>query len=126
MAPSIKSLLATAALALLPVASAENMLTSDSLATCIPNSNFSATLFDVSLTPANKTLNFNVVGVSNIQGKVILEIAVYAYGLKVYSNSLDPCTSGLQGMCPMNEGPIALPGNFPISEEALSQVPGKS
>ncbi|KAI6840688.1 hypothetical protein KC350_g5402, partial [Hortaea werneckii] len=42
-------------LAVLPCASAERMLYSDSLNPCQANNNFSATQFDVVLTPSNNS-----------------------------------------------------------------------
>ncbi|RMZ17465.1 hypothetical protein D0862_00811 [Hortaea werneckii] len=112
-------------LAILPCASAERMLYSDSLNPCQANNNFSATQFDVVLTPSNNSLSFSVVGVSTISGNVTIDLVVFAYGLRVYEHNLDPCDSDLTGLCPMNEGQINLPpSNLDIPADALSQVPG--
>ncbi|KAI7004837.1 TRP-domain-containing protein, partial [Hortaea werneckii] len=112
-------------LAILPCASAERMLYSDSLNPCQANNNFSATQFDVVLTPSNNSLSFSVVGVSTISGNVTIDLVVFAYGLRVYEHNLDPCDSELTGLCPMNEGQINLPpSNLEIPADALSQVPG--
>ncbi|KAI7209672.1 TRP-domain-containing protein [Hortaea werneckii] len=112
-------------LAVLPYTSAERMLYSDSLNPCQANNNFSATQFDVVLTPSNNSLSFSVVGVSTISGNVTIDLVVFAYGLRVYEHNLDPCDSELTGLCPMNEGQINLPpSNLDIPADALSQVPG--
>ena len=112
-------------LAILPCASAERMLYSDSLNPCQANNNFSATQFDVVLTPSNNSLSFSVVGVSTISGNVTIDLVVFAYGLRVYEHNLNPCDSDLTGLCPMNEGQINLPpSNLEIPGDALSQVPG--
>ncbi|KAI7004910.1 TRP-domain-containing protein, partial [Hortaea werneckii] len=112
-------------LAILPCASAERMLYSDSLNPCQANNNFSATQFDVVLTPSNNSLSFSVVGVSTISGNVTIDLVVFAYGLRVYEHNLNPCDSDLTGLCPMNEGQINLPpSNLEIPADALSQVPG--
>ncbi|EMC92486.1 hypothetical protein BAUCODRAFT_292735 [Baudoinia panamericana UAMH 10762] len=106
-------------------ATAEQMLYSDSLNPCQTNNNFSATQFDVVLTPANNSLAFSIVGVSTIQGNVTIDLVVIAYGLNVYQTTLDPCTMGFQGLCPMSEGQISLPlSNVPIPGSALKEVPG--
>ncbi|KAI7611165.1 TRP-domain-containing protein, partial [Hortaea werneckii] len=112
-------------LAILPCASAERMLYSDSLNPCQANNNFSATQFDVVLTPSNNSLSFSVVGVSTITGNVTIDLVVFAYGLRVYEHNLNPCDSDLTGLCPMNEGQINLPpSNLDIPGDALAQVPG--
>ncbi|KAI7267501.1 hypothetical protein KC335_g7674, partial [Hortaea werneckii] len=74
-------------LAILPCASAERMLYSDSLNPCQANNNFSATQFDVVLTPSNNSLSFSVVGVSTISGNVTIDLVVFAYGLRVYEHN---------------------------------------
>jgi hypothetical protein len=102
------------------------MLTSTSLNPCQANSKFSATLFDVSFTPGNRSLAFDVVGVSSITGNVTIELIVIAYGLQVYKTTINPCNSDdLKGLCPMNEGQINLLSNADIPAESLKQVPGK-
>ncbi|KAK4552562.1 putative flavin carrier protein 3 [Recurvomyces mirabilis] len=107
------------------LASAERMLYSDSLNPCQTNNNFSATQFDVTLTPANNSLSFSVVGVSTIMGNVTIDLRFIAYGLQAYQTTLDPCKLGFQGLCPMNDGQINLPtSNVPLPGSALAQVPG--
>lgn len=125
MRPSIASLF-TGLLALTPAAYATNerMLTSTSLNPCQADSKFSATLFDVIFTPQNRSLAFDVVGVSSIVGNVTIELLVLAYGLQVYKTTINPCDSDLQGLCPMNAGQITLNSNAEIPASALKQVPG--
>lgn len=125
MRPSLASLF-TGLLALTPAAYATNerMLTSTSLNPCQADSKFSATLFDVIFTPQNRSLAFDVVGVSSIVGNVTIELLVLAYGLQVYKTTINPCDSDLQGLCPMNAGQITLNSNAEIPASALKQVPG--
>ncbi|EME46267.1 hypothetical protein DOTSEDRAFT_70309 [Dothistroma septosporum NZE10] len=125
MRPSIASLISTLLLALSPLTCAERMLTSTSLNPCQADSNFSATLFDVIFTPANRSLAFDVNGVSSITGNVTIELVVLAYGLSVYKTTINPCDSDdFQGLCPMNEGQINLNSNAEIPADSLRQVPG--
>jgi hypothetical protein len=123
---SIASLISTVLVAFAPVVYAgERILTSSSLNPCMSNSNFSATLFDVAFTPGNRTLNFDVIGVSSITGNVTIDLAVFAYGLQVYTQTIDPCDSeDLSGLCPMNVGQINLQSNAQIPGDQLSKVPG--
>lgn len=125
MAPSLRSLVALLLLALTGPTFAIRELVSSSLATCQDDSQFSATLFDVALTPGNDTFNFNINGVSTITGYVTLELTVYAYGLNVYSTTINPCDgTDFRGMCPMTEGQIQLKANAPIPASAFQSVPG--
>ncbi|KAK3112084.1 putative flavin carrier protein 3 [Teratosphaeriaceae sp. CCFEE 6253] len=116
---------ACALIGLLSFASAEHMLYSSSLNPCQENNNFSATQFDVLLTPKNNSLSFSVVGVTTIQGNVTIDLVVTAYGLQIYQTTLDPCELHFTGLCPMSEGQLNLPpSNVPIPASALSNVPG--
>ncbi|KAK4992197.1 putative flavin carrier protein 3 [Elasticomyces elasticus] len=111
-------------LAFSPFSSALRMIESSSLTPCQANSSFSATLFNVLFTPDNKTLFFNIVGVSSITGNVTAELLVIAYGYQALKEELNPCALGWQGLCPMNTGQIRLESNIPISDDVLQKVPG--
>lgn len=126
MKPSIPSLISTALLlGGAPFTCAERLLKSTSLNPCQTNNSFSATLFDVTFTPQNRSLAFDVVGVSSITGNVTIELVVLAYGLSVYKTTINPCDSNdFQGLCPMNEGQINLNSNADIPASSLKQVPG--
>ena len=104
--------------------SAARTLESSSLNSCQDNSSFTATLFDVIFTPDNNSLAFQVTGVSSISGYVLAEINFFVYGFLAVKQEFDPCTNNLQGMCPMNTGPITLPlSNQPVSPDAVKQIP---
>ncbi|KAG9900131.1 TRP-domain-containing protein, partial [Aureobasidium melanogenum] len=115
--------------ALLPMTQAsginnERVISSSSLSTCMANSNFSATLFNVAFTPDNRTLTFNVVGITTISGNVTIDMVISAYGLSIFKETLDPCQEGWAGLCPMNEGQIDLDSNIVLPADAVSQIPG--
>ena len=117
--------LSLAAITLLsPFASAERIIESKSLNPCQSNSSFTATLFNVAFTPANNSLGFDIVGVSSISGYVIAEIDFIAYGYQAVSQSFDPCTQNLEGMCPMNTGQINIKSNIHIPNSVIEQIPG--
>ncbi|KZF18967.1 TRP-domain-containing protein [Xylona heveae TC161] len=112
-------------LAFLPFSAAVRMLEAKSLNPCMENSKFTATLFSVVFTPDNRTVTFNINGISSISGNVTAELEVIAYGYTAVRQSLNPCKMNLEGMCPMNTGQINLPGNIPdISPDVVNQVPG--
>lgn len=97
---------------------------SKSLNPCQVNSSFTATLFNVVFTPDNGSLAFEVKGISSISGYVNAEIDVLAYGYKALEQSFNPCDEGLQGMCPMNTGPIDNKFNIDVSKDVVNQIPG--
>lgn len=113
-----------ALLTISPLASAIRLIQSDSLISCMENSNFTASLFNVVFTPDNYSLAFNINGVSSISGNVTAELQVIAYGYVAMRQTLNPCEMKLDGLCPMNTGPIQSHSNVPISKDAVSQIPG--
>ncbi|KAF2503364.1 TRP-domain-containing protein [Lophium mytilinum] len=119
------SFLISALLALLPLSSAERIIKSNSLNPCQANSSFSATLFNVAFTPDNRTLTFNIVGVSAIAGNVSIVAEVFIYGYKAITEKIDPCTQdALKGLCPMNTGSITIDSNYPdISKSVIKDIP---
>ncbi|GAB7355601.1 hypothetical protein MBLNU459_g6329t1 [Dothideomycetes sp. NU459] len=118
------SLLITALVAILPISSAERLIQSSSLNTCQSNSSFSATLFNVVFTPSNRSLAFDIVGVSTITGNVTIDLRVTAYGLSIYKTTINPCNEGLQGLCPMSEGQINVNSNVALPASAVADIPG--
>jgi hypothetical protein len=126
MFPSLsKALALLAAAAALPLASAERIIESKSLNPCLANSSFAATLFHVTFTPDNRSLAFNIQGVSNIAGNVSAEMELLVYGYSAMKQDLKPCDSaGLEGMCPMNSGNIQIRSNIDIGPDVMSQIPG--
>ncbi|KAJ8111647.1 hypothetical protein OPT61_g5812 [Boeremia exigua] len=127
MRPSLsKSLLALAATALPFVAGADNrLIESKSLNPCMSNSSFSATLFNVVFTPNNRSLAFDIQGISNIAGKVEADLELLVYGYSAMNQVLDPCgNEDLSGMCPMNSGPLTIKSNLDISQDIMGSIPG--
>lgn len=91
-----KSLLALAATAI-PFASADSrLIESKSLNPCMSNSSFSATLFNVVFTASNRSLAFNIEGISNIAGKVQADLELLVYGYSALNQVLGTTTSPFQ------------------------------
>ncbi|KAL2132195.1 hypothetical protein VTI74DRAFT_4110 [Chaetomium olivicolor] len=103
---------------------AEYVLRTSSLAACQENSGFTASLFDVVFTPGNLTANINMVATSSIEGYVIFDISILAYGFEVIHTIVDPCKSNLPGLCPMVSGKMNNPFNLPVTEDAVKRIPG--
>lgn len=116
--------LLSAMAALLAPASAERMLMSNSLNTCQQDSGFTASLFNVVFTPNNNSANVNVVVTSSVQGKVIFDVGISAYGYEFVKERVDPCEMELHGLCPMVAGKIPFEFNLEVSPDAMSRIPG--
>jgi len=123
--PSLRpALLLSALAATLPGAAGEQMLTSTSLNSCQPDSQFTASLFNVVYTPNNNSAAINVVATSSIEGHVIFDINVVAYGYSIIEQSVNPCDVKLAGLCPMTAGKIPLKFNLDVDPSAKDQIPG--
>lgn len=103
---------------------AEPMLTSSSLNTCQDDSSFTASLFNVVYTPNNNSASVDIVATSSVEGKVVFDISLSAYGYQIVRQTVNPCDIGLSGMCPMTAGKIPLNFNLDVGDEAVSQIPG--
>ena len=99
------------------------LIESQSLNPCQDNTDFTATLFNVKFTPDNNSLAFDVVGVSSISGFVLAELDLTAYGYSAVKQTIDPCKSNLEGMCPMNPGQINIESNIEIPDDTIAKVP---
>ncbi|CAM1503727.1 Fc.00g013180.m01.CDS01 [Cosmosporella sp. VM-42] len=110
---------------LLPSAMAERILQSNSLNSCQPGSAFSASLFNVVITPNNSMATITLAAVASIQGEVVFDITLNVYGYPFISKTVDPCHDDLKlpGMCPMTPGKVDQIFNIPLGT-ALDQVPG--
>jgi hypothetical protein len=123
--PLSRSLLALAATALPFAAAEERLIESKSLNPCMTNSSFSATRFNVVFTPNNRSLAFDIEGISNIAGKVEADLELLVYGYSAINQVLDPCgNEDLSGMCPMNSGPLVIHSNLDISQDIMGSIPG--
>lgn len=117
--------LLTTILSLLSSASATRLIESKSLNTCQDNSSFTASLFNVVFFPDNRTLQFDILGVSSVQGNVTFGYEVSAYGFTIIKDKVDPCTiKDMDGMCPMATGEIDILSNFQFSQDTINQIPG--
>lgn len=104
---------------------AEYILQTTSLSTCQDNSEFSASLFDVVYTPGNNTAAVDMTATSTVEGYVIFDIAITAYGYQILRTTIDPCAAGdgFKGFCPMSPGNLNNPFNIPIDSSATSTIP---
>ncbi|KAL3959308.1 hypothetical protein ACCO45_007470 [Purpureocillium lilacinum] len=81
-------------------------------------------LFNVVYTPSNNTANVQMVATSSIEGKVVFDLAISAYGYQFLRQTLNPCEMNLPGLCPMVAGKIPFGFTLNVGEEASRQIPG--
>jgi hypothetical protein len=63
------------------------------------------------------------VAVSSVQGSVIFDVSILAYGYEIVRRTVNPCDAGLAGLCPMTAGKIPLNFNLAVGKDAISQIP---
>ncbi|KAJ6440135.1 calcium- spray protein [Purpureocillium lavendulum] len=122
MRPQLMIPLLTAAL--FSAANGERLLMSSSLNACQQDSSFKASLFNVVYTPSNNTVNVQMVATSSIEGKVLFDLAISAYGYQFLRQTLNPCEMNLAGLCPMVAGKIPFGFALNVGDEAPKQIPG--
>ena len=121
-----KALLWLAAAAVPFAAAADTRkIESRSLNPCMANSSFSATLFNVAFSAHNRSIDFDIKGISNIAGMIEADFELLVYGYQAISQKLNPCNLDLEGLCPMNTGAWNLTSNFKVDQDIMSKVPGK-
>ncbi|KAI1501501.1 hypothetical protein F5X99DRAFT_201720 [Biscogniauxia marginata] len=118
------ALLLSAFAAVLPSVAGEALLSSSSLNTCQEDSMFTASLFKVVYTPSNNSAALDIVATSSVEGSVVFDISISAYGYQIIRTTINPCDIGLAGLCPMTAGKIPLTFNLDVGEAAASQIPG--
>ncbi|KAL6866165.1 putative flavin carrier protein 3 [Amphichorda felina] len=104
--------------------SGERMLTSKSLSSCQKDSSFSASVFNVAYTPGNNSADLKMSATSSVKGKVIFDVEITTYGLKLVHTQIDPCKTELQGLCPMMTGNTQLEFPVPVPSDANKKIPG--
>ncbi|KAL2799232.1 hypothetical protein BJX66DRAFT_277758 [Aspergillus keveii] len=108
-----------------PFVNAERLIESNALNLCQDSSNFTATYFHVKYTPNNNSLVIGFDGVSGITGFVEATIILDAYGYTALRQTFNPCDMDLEGLCPMNTGPIDV-RDIPLElpDDVNEQIPG--
>ncbi|CCF58724.1 hypothetical protein KAFR_0F01280 [Kazachstania africana CBS 2517] len=106
------------------LAQAKRSLVATSLVTCMENSQASASTFDVTFNPSDRSLHYFLDMTTQISGYVSVDADVYAYGFKIISKSIDVCSLDWKQFCPMSPGNIEIESIEYISEEYVNEIPG--
>lgn len=123
--PDRRAFAPIAFLSLVASVAAEYALYTTSLSTCVADSGFSASLFDVIYTPDNNSLSVDMTASSTVQGYVLFDFSITAYGYEIMRKTIDPCTAGdgFKGFCPMSPGNLNNPFNIAVDPSAKSAIP---
>lgn len=119
-----RSLITSLSLAsLIITANADQYLKSESLLTCMENSQFTASFFDITYYKNNNTAVFSIDGSSAISGNIKASFELIVYGLSVYKDNLDLCSLNVDTICPIASGHINVQGTYVIENDLTKQVP---
>lgn len=77
-------------------------LTTSGFSTCLSNSNISVQKLDITYDSTAQTVTFDVAGMSATTMNVTATLNVTAYGISVYSNTFNPCSTAtyVDQLCP--------------------------
>jgi hypothetical protein len=78
--------------------------------------------FDMSFSPSNATVFFNITGLATVPGNATLSISVTADGDEVYQSTLDPCIFPLPDLCPASGDAANLTANIAIPKAEMSAM----
>ncbi len=77
-----------------------DILSTTGFSQCVNNPTVKVTNLDVTYNKNTRQLDFNVAGTSTEIQKVKASLIVSAYGKTVYTKDFDPCSTGMEEMCP--------------------------
>lgn len=98
-------------------------LKTNSLLTCMENSEFSSTYFSVTYYPSNNSIYYEIDGTSLITGKIKATYSIIVYGLDVYDGELNLCDFNIKTICPISAGHVDISGTYKISSSQVSSIP---
>lgn len=79
-----------------------------------------STTVSASLSPDNAEFSFALHDLPTVAGNATLEIALVDNNGEVYKHVLDPCSYGVPGLCPADDGVASF--NFTVMEERLEML----
>lgn len=100
-------------------------LKTSSLLTCMDNSEFSASYFDVRYYPHNETFVFNIDAMTAISGNISLKAEVITYGVTVMQKEFDLCSLHEKTLCPLSAGRINVESSYQMKNSDITKsIPG--
>ncbi|EMC95907.1 hypothetical protein BAUCODRAFT_508360 [Baudoinia panamericana UAMH 10762] len=111
-------------LGLLPVSVlGGNILSTSGFTICQNNATVQVTKLNVTYNKDTRIVNFDVAGSSNTVQNVTATMIVSAYGQQVYTNTFNPCDTGMAEMCPVPAASFASHGQQTIPQEYADKIP---
>ncbi|ODV66425.1 TRP-domain-containing protein [Hyphopichia burtonii NRRL Y-1933] len=102
---------------------AVNHIRSSSLLTCMDNSEFTASHFDVIYYPNNRTVYYDISAIVNIDTKVSASIELIAYGVTAFTKNISFCSLNYAAICPLSTGHLDLNSHYKLGKSVTSQIP---
>lgn len=102
----------------------ERLIKSNALLSCMENSEFTASKFDVVFFPDNSSVNLDVRALSTIYGNITAEISVVAYGYTAIKQKIVGCDLGVGQLCPISPGHFDVQTNQKLDSDIVKQIPG--
>lgn len=99
-------------------------LSLSSLVTCMDNSQLDAQQFEVEFDPDDGSLHYNLNMNSEIEGNVLADVYVYAYGFLIIREQVNFCDVGWRQFCPLYPGNININSVEYIDNSLVSEIPG--
>ncbi|KAL1573762.1 TRP_N domain-containing protein [Candida albicans] len=118
---------------LVSIVNGSRYIKSSSLLTCMENSQFTASFFDVIFYPGNNTVDFDVLAISTINNRTVgVNVNVIAYGLNVLQRNISLCdisytgSTGAQNdpLCPINNGHLDVHSSYTLGSSVTKDIPG--
>ncbi|KAI5962458.1 FLC2 [Candida pseudojiufengensis] len=113
--------------------SATQFIKSSSLLTCMDNSQFTASYFNIVFYPKNRTVYFDVTAISSINNKKVgAYVNVIAYGLNILQRNVSLCdldytqnnNPNNNPLCPLTSGHLDLDSSYELGKSVTDQIPG--
>lgn len=113
-------------LVILPFTNGLKHIKTSSLLTCMEDSQFSASFFEVTFFPDNKTAVFDIDATTTISENVTAKIELIIYGLNVLNEEFNLCDLDQASMCPLSAGRIEVKSTYSLDEDndMVGNIPG--
>ncbi|KAI8964395.1 TRP-domain-containing protein [Daldinia sp. FL1419] len=102
-----------------------DVLVTTGFTNCEESSNIRVQKVDISYNNGDKTVVFDVAGLSNKQQNVTASLEITAYGQSVYTNDFNPCneTTYIEELCPAPSGVFTAQGSQVIPPQYANIIP---
>ncbi|CCH58398.1 hypothetical protein TBLA_0A06050 [Henningerozyma blattae CBS 6284] len=95
-----------------------------SLVTCIENSKISANEFELLFNPDDNSAHYKLNLNTEIDDYILVDIAIYAYGLQLFRQTFNPCSAGWKQFCPLHPGKVEIDSVEYIPNDFTGLIPG--